>query len=155
MRAPKTGGDIDAACSRCRLELAHVIVAMDGVRIMRVQCKTCGSVHAYRSSSAPTPSRRSSSSSSSSSASSPQAKAKSTSRAASRAAAAAELQYDDSLKGVDVSRARRYKPAIAFEADEVVDHPTFGLGLVTKMLEDRKIEVLFREGMKVLAHARE
>ena len=42
------GSDIDSKCGKCGMELAHVIIAMDGVRPAMVQCKTCQSKHKYR-----------------------------------------------------------------------------------------------------------
>ena len=58
------------------------------------------------------------------------------------------------LSGRDLSRSRRYTIKETFEVDDVVDHKKFGIGLVTKMLGDQKIEVTFREGAKILIHDR-
>lgn len=41
-----------------------------------------------------------------------------------------------------------------FRADTVIDHPTFGLGVVTSS-HSNKIEVCFEEGVKTLMHRRE
>ncbi len=45
---PAVGGDIDAFCSRCKLDLGHTVVAMVGSRVVQVICNTCGSHHRYR-----------------------------------------------------------------------------------------------------------
>ena len=42
----------------------------------------------------------------------------------------------------------------SFRADTVIDHPTFGIGVVTES-HTRKIEVCFEESMKTLMHRRE
>lgn len=42
----------------------------------------------------------------------------------------------------------------SFRADMVIDHPTFGLGIVTDS-HARKIEVCFQEGVKTLMHRKE
>ena len=42
------GKDLDAYCGRCKLELSHRILAMDGTHIHRVRCLTCNADHAYR-----------------------------------------------------------------------------------------------------------
>jgi len=47
-RKPKTGGEIDAYCTKCRLDLLHRIIAMVGDAVKKVECKTCGSHHLYR-----------------------------------------------------------------------------------------------------------
>ena len=42
----------------------------------------------------------------------------------------------------------------SFRADMVLDHPTFGIGIVTES-HTRKIEVCFEEGLKTLMHRRD
>ena len=146
MPTMKTGSDIDALCTRCRLELAHVVVAIDGSRVARVQCKTCGSVHGYRDRKAAE--RRKSESH-------PRIIGASKAGATKKSAGATASEYDSLMHGHDLSRARRYKATLSFIDGDVVDHPTFGLGLIMRLLSDGKIEVLFRDGVKVLVHARE
>ena len=58
------------------------------------------------------------------------------------------------MKGRDVSQAIAYDMTRRFVDRDVIDHAVFGVGLVTRVLEERKIEVWFREGQKLLAHAR-
>ena len=42
------GDEVDSKCTKCKLILAHTIVAMVGDQIARVKCNTCGGEHAYR-----------------------------------------------------------------------------------------------------------
>lgn len=42
----------------------------------------------------------------------------------------------------------------SYRADTVIDHPTFGIGVITES-HNRKIEVCFEEGVKTLMHRRE
>lgn len=130
----QAGADTDAYCNRCKLVLAHVIIAMRGSRPARVECKTCGAAHAYKSDK---PAKRT------------------TRRATTKSSeVVTQAEYDTLMAGRDVSRAIRYKPAHEFDLDDVVDHRTFGLGLVTKVISGGKIEVAFQNGSKVLVHAR-
>jgi hypothetical protein len=147
MQTLRTGADVDALCSRCRLELAHVIVALDGSRIVRVQCKTCGTIHSFKSSSQTRGERKTRSASGGVS-------VVGRGRGAAGRAAAALDDYESLMEGRDLSRAKRYKPAVTFGEGDVVDHATFGIGLITKLLADNKVEVVFRQGLKVLAHGR-
>lgn len=141
----KTGSDVDAYCSKCDLDLAHVIVAMIGDRPVRVQCKTCRSTHAYRGKKAVDgPTKKSAG-----------AKAGTAKRVSARAAANRANEYEAAMDGKDLARAKRYKPATVFEVDDVIDHPTFRFGVVTRLLSDAKIEVVFETGAKTLVHARE
>ncbi len=136
MPTSKTGNDIDAFCTRCQLELAHVVVATVAGRPARVQCKTCGSVHAWRSKDM-----------------APRRKAEPTTRP-SAARGAGRSDYDALVRGRDISRAQRYRPAATYGDGDVLSHPTFGVGVVTRVLSDGKIEVLFPAASKVLVHAR-
>ncbi len=42
----------------------------------------------------------------------------------------------------------------SYRADTVIDHPTFGIGVITEA-DTRKIEVCFQEGIKTLMHRRD
>lgn len=140
MARHKAGSDIDALCTKCGFELAHVVVAMVGERVVRVQCKTCGTTHAFRravDARAPRAPRPAGSKSS-----------------AARSGGISRNEYERLLQGKDVSRARRYRPVERFAAGDVIDHPTFGLGVVNRVLADGKVDVVFQAEMKTLVHAR-
>jgi hypothetical protein len=139
--AHRVGGEVDALCNRCKLTLAHTILAMVGDRIARVQCNTCGGAHAHRSApgaAAPRPSRPAASAS------------------AARACAPSSrvsAGFEQRLAGRELAQARRYNPKQSFALDEVIEHPTFGYGIVTAVRSD-KIEVTFKIFDKTLVHGR-
>jgi hypothetical protein len=142
----RTGGEIDAYCGKCELNLAHTIIAMVGPKVVRVKCNTCGSDHQYRgeqplvkamSFAAPKKS------SSGTSASKPRA----------TKAPVVVVSWDEQFKGKDLTKAKKYSPRETFAVDDVVDHPTFGLGLVRAVRGD-KIEVGFKQEDKVLVHGK-
>ena len=139
MRSLSAGSDIDDRCTKCGMELAHVIIAMDGPRPIKTQCKTCGSEHKYRGTlGKPVPKKRSSGST--------------TTRRTTKAPTI--TSYEQAMLGRDIARARRYSAREKFESGEIVDHKTFGLGAVLKELSGGKIEVCFQAGTKVLVHGR-
>ena len=144
MSVVRTGGEVDAVCTKCRMVLAHTVIAMVGSKPIRVQCNTCNGQHNYRAGagSIPAPKRAPSGSGS---ASSPSTKAPK--------ATAVRLSFDDLLAQRKTGLARPYSPKIAFLLDEVIQHPTFGTGFVSAVRPD-KVEVTFRSGMKILVHAR-
>ena len=43
-----TGRDIDSYCTKCKLILEHIVVAMTGGVVVKVKCKTCGSTHRFK-----------------------------------------------------------------------------------------------------------
>ena len=48
MKPLTAGGEIDAWCTKCRMDLGHRIVALVHGVPKRVVCLTCGSQHNYR-----------------------------------------------------------------------------------------------------------
>ncbi len=147
MPTVRVGGEVDALCTRCKLTLAHTVLAMVGEKIARVQCNTCGGAHAYRG--AP---------SASGTTSRPRA-AGASSPAAGRAprATAAEtritISFEQRLAGRDLAGARRYNVRDTYTLDEVIEHPSFGYGIVTTVRSD-KIDVVFKIFEKTLIHGR-
>ena len=134
------GKDVDSYCGKCKMALAHVIIAMKETKIARVQCKTCHGVHAYRGD--------------------PSLKAV---KAGTRRKIKSKLskpqvtadQFEIVMHNRDISRARQYRITETFTDTDVIDHKRFGLGAVLRCLQDSKIEVLFREGTKLLVHSRQ
>lgn len=130
----EAGSDVDAYCTKCKWVLAHVIIAMRGSKPARVECKTCDSVHAFRTEA---PTRRA------------------TRRGTAKNEEAAKMaHYEQIMSGRDISDALKYKLAAEFTEEQVMNHKTFGVGLVTRIMSDNKIEVLFQAGTKVLVHKR-
>jgi hypothetical protein len=128
----KTGGEVDSFCTKCRMTLAHTILAMVGTtKIARVQCNTCGGQHAYRTEDGSRP------------------------KAAPRAPLPRKevISFDQRLAEMDPSKRRGYSPKETFALDDVVSHPTVGMGIVTAVRPD-KIDVAFKAFAKVLVHAR-
>jgi len=132
----RAGQDTDAFCGKCGMMLAHVIHAVAATgRPAKVECKTCNAIHGYR----PKPPGSGGSSS---------AKKTTTSRQTP------EKIFDALIDGKDISSPVRYTIKEEFEKDAILDHKKFGLGVVTQILTDKKIQVTFREGTKILIHGR-
>lgn len=136
----KVGGEVDAYCTRCKMDLAHTILAMVGTKIARVRCNTCGGDHVYRgtqpsSTAAPRAAR-------------PRAAPSPSGREAKHV-----LSFEQQLAGRDVTSAPRYSPQESYQVDQVLQHPSFGLGLVKSVRGD-KMEVAFRAETKTLVQGR-
>jgi hypothetical protein len=148
------GSEIDAWCTKCRMDLGHRIVALVAGAPKRVVCLTCGGDHAYH---APRNSpktggvfvrRRGETQ-----AAEPRAQP-----AGVRAAARAKVEqerYDGWAKrtlGRTVDAFTRYSMESKFAPGELVLHPKFGEGYVDTVLEDGKVSIMFRDGARTLAH---
>ena len=61
--------------------------------------------------------------------------------------------WELALEGKDLANARPYSMETRFAAHEIICHAVFGIGVVTALLAENKIEVLFQNGYKVLIQA--
>lgn len=150
------GGECVAFCTKCRLDLGHRIIAMVGGVPVKVECRTCGSHHKYRrpaeERAAQTRTRSSTASSTRSTPGGGASRSVSV-RAATEAAAevAREREWQARIAGQGVQAFANYSPARTFEADALVRHSRFGDGYVIRIIDSHKIEVMFKDGPRVLA----
>lgn len=133
-----TGGYIESWCTKCELELGHTIIAMVDNLPKRVKCNTCSGEHNYRTK--------------------PSEKNRTKSKSPSRKARTQELNYNEHisrLAGGEVLNAKKYSTNGNFEKDEIIDHSQFGIGIVLSIIQINKIEILFKDGPKLLIQNRE
>lgn len=139
----KVGGEVDALCTRCKLTLAHTILAMVGSKIARVRCNTCGGDHGYRG--APGTTDRVTATRSRTPRATP-------SRSVERDEKIV-ISFEEQLAGKDIANAPKYSARDTYSLDQVIHHPTFGLGFVTAVRGD-KVDVTFKSETKTLVHGR-
>ncbi len=127
------GQEIDSYCTKCRLDLGHLVVAVWEGAIKKVRCKICGSEHQYR-------------------------RPKSAPRDSKRHGPTPKLSREDLwqrlVAGRDISHARQYSQDAIFALGEFLRHSLFGSGVVARVLPGGKMEVLFQQGSKILVHGR-
>jgi hypothetical protein len=149
-KAHKTGGEVDSWCTKCKLVLNHRIIAMVGGTPVRVECSTCSSHHNFRARApgekAPAAARAGSSTSS--------AGPRSTRASATKAQQAAlerEKSWEKAIAGKAVSEFRSYRVDETFAEGDLIRHKKFGDGVVTRILDPRKVEILFKDEPRTLA----
>lgn len=147
------GQEIDAWCTRCRLDLGHRIVALVAGAPKRVICMTCGSEHNYRApkSAERGPSPRAvgaktlgKSPGSPKTAGSGATAKKPTSRIAAREEWEAAIRSGRPF--------RVYAATNRFTPGELVQHSKFGDGFVRDLAGADKIIVAFSDGDRTLIH---
>jgi hypothetical protein len=127
------------------MDLLHVIIAMMGDRIVRVQCKTCRGDHAFKAPKGvkdPT---------------APQPEAtrrilngeKSAPRPAK---VGVEEEWTRLMRESRDRPMREYSADQKFAVGDRLKHATFGEGVVTKLLYPNKAEICFQMDLKVLVH---
>ncbi len=124
----KVGGEVDSFCTKCEMVLAHTVHAVVDGRPVKVECNTCHGVHRFRGdlpgSAAPARAPRSST---------PRPIRERTT-----------MPFDEVLRGKNLAMARRYSPRTTYQVDDVIEHPTFGLGWVSGVRDATKVEVTVR-----------
>ena len=61
--------------------------------------------------------------------------------------------WELAVEGKSLESARPYSMREVFALNDLILHSVFGHGVVTALQPDHKIEVLFKNGYKVLIHA--
>jgi hypothetical protein len=140
----KIAGTVEAWCGRCKLMLHHTIETLDAGRPARVHCNTCHSQHAFKPY-LPGESPRD-----------VQKKERDAERGprAPQPGMAKASHYEELLRGRNPAAAQGYSPKVRFAPGDLMQHPTFGLGVATAAKDNAKIEVLFSDGPRVLIHGR-
>ena len=161
MPAHKPGDTVASRCTRCNDVTGHVIVALVGNEIVKVECRACGGVHRYRPpEGAGRQARRlrhdpgqgrvlRGDNKEFSAAVSPSAGRVTGARAA-RAAKSLEDEWRRTLALASASPVRPYAMQARFALGEAVEHPVFGSGIVREVLPPDKMRVLFRDGLRLL-----
>ena len=70
-----------------------------------------------------------------------------------RAAKPSVTSWESLLAGKDMAAARKYSAKEKYAAEELIQHPIFGIGLVQEVRGD-KIQVAFKADVKTLVHGK-
>ena len=123
------GDNVLSYCTRCKLGLDHVIVAMEGETIAKVKCKTCGSSHKFRDPA--------------------DVKKPRTIKKQEDAVKAAETLWESCLAEAK-GKERTYEVGGKYRIGDIVLHSTFGKGIVRKIYFN-KCDVLFKDKERLMA----
>jgi len=123
-------------CTKCGMELNHVVVAHDkGGILERVKCHTCGSEHKYR------PDKK-------------RAPKKSAEKSISIQEVDLTKTFEKLAEKFKKKEPLPYRMSGSFKNDDVIDHKSFGMGIVISASSD-KMEVAFSGGPRILVCNRE
>ena len=143
MKTLSAGSEIDAWCTKCKLDLGHRIIAMVEDRPKRVVCQTCGSQHNYRAPKTLTTGVRIRKVMKSAAPKSPSARAK--------AENDRQVEWERRIAGNTLESFKRYTIDKLFEPDDLVTHKKFGEGYVVDVLDPKKVTIMFKDGLRTLA----
>ncbi len=129
------GKEVLSYCNKCKLTLAHIIASMkDAKTIGKVECRTCKSTHTYKD-----PSK---------------VKAKGTSKLVQPKAKSDDSVSDLWMAAINSSKAKSkdYSIKTKYDLKDIINHPKFGPGVVDRIIDTDKIQVIFRHDIKTLVH---
>jgi hypothetical protein len=139
MQSLGVGKEVSSHCNKCKLTLAHLIVSMkNNTTIGKVDCKTCHTVQAYKDPSKVKVAKTKSG-----------AKAKVNSKSGE---SIADLWMNAVSKST--TKSKSYAVTSKFVVNDIIDHPKFGPGIVERVVDNDKIQVIFRHEIKMLIHNR-
>lgn len=119
-----------SVCSKCQKTTIHSILDGEGNTPSEVLCRTCGITQKYVK---------------------PIALVQTTVR---RKKVKKEERWEQLLKPVSSKAKIPYSLAGRYKGNDLIEHPTFGVGVVVEILSKEKFVVVFKEGEKMLASGR-
>jgi hypothetical protein len=150
MASAEAATEVLAYCGSCKMDLAATVVAKVGAKIAKVQCKTCKKEHAYKAAKGVTEPGAEGAA--------PKKRASKKASAAEAAEAARTVSVEAEWKRLmaEATKANRvkYSPKAKLVLGDVVQHPSFGEGIVTRLQHPNKVEILFQTDLKLLIHSR-
>jgi len=145
--ALSVGKELVCYCTRCKMDLGHTIMSMLGGIPSRVICRTCKSEHNYK------PKKGVKEPGASPASGGTRTIARSTPREAKvEKTVPVEMEW---MKQMNASTRpmRDYAANESFGVGDRIKHPTFGDGVVQKLVHPNKVEIIFRMDIKTLIHA--
>jgi len=127
------GGEIDAFCFHCKRVTLHTVVSMLRGRPAKVLCNACEGQHQFH-------------------ASGPESGGREGGR--TKQAPRSRAIWEDALSKADASHVQPYRPTHCFQPEDVMEHPHFGKGVVVRVYDLTKMEVLFEDQVRRLVHNR-
>jgi hypothetical protein len=125
--------EVVSTCTKCKQALAHTIVSKVKQRIAKVKCHTCGTIHRYIDPTLPV-------------------KPKTPRKPAAQIAQ--EATYEKLIAMTAGQKGQPYSLSGVFKEHDVIEHSTFGRGIVTHLVPGNKIHVAFAQGEKLLVYRR-
>jgi hypothetical protein len=132
----EVGSDVEAYCPKCKADTTHVVISKYEEEIRRVQCNPCGDVHSFRK---------------------PRGEAEDDVPepvAARKRAMLKKPGWEEFFARRSPNDAKPYEFREAYRENIIVHHPKFGVGFVSEVVSDSKVEITFQDARRILVHNR-
>jgi len=160
MQKGDIGHEILASCTKCKGDTIHIITAVEADSITRVMCQLCFSYHKYKAPQTQdhekdinvkrSATAKTKKSASTEAASAPKTAVKSAPKPPRKSRAKKVDSWDDLIQSVNEAEAVNYTIDGAYNDGMILNHKSFGLGIIKNILSEKKMEVVFQAGTKIL-----
>ncbi len=133
---PEVASEVLAYCSSCKMDLYAVVVNLKKDKVGKVQCLTCKKEHLFKAPKGVVE---------------PSAGVLKTPKE-QETAQATEAEWERLMAINDGVVSRAYSMKTEFGLGEKIKHTKFGDGIVDRLVYPNKIEVVFRNDVKILIH---
>ncbi len=137
-KTAQVGDEIEAMCGVCKTATVHVVEVIKDDKVTKVMCKSCTASHRYKK---PVVEGE---------------KPKKKRTAAKKAPPKTKEQrkWSRVLAKVDAEKPIEYAMNSSYDANDVIQHAKFGVGVVVDVVDPSKVSVVFEEGEKTLVQNR-
>ena len=137
IKKAEVGKEIESYCGKCKSNMVHVITAMKGEIVDKVMCKGCNNIHTYKLAKAGEADDKK--------------RGRPKKNAARPSGRRRKNDWATLLSQVEDEKIVEYTIDSGYSEMDAIKHKQFGIGIITKILDINKIEVVFEANTKVLA----
>lgn len=129
---PAVAKSVFVDCKKCAAQRYHRVIAHTTATSAKVECEVCGAKKTYKV---------------------PSLAKKKVTRKPRAIKPKIEDVYQEWCSKVNTDNPPKYNMRQVFAAETAIDHPKFGLGIITISMNE-KIDVIFKDGERSLVHNR-
>ncbi|MFQ5710031.1 MAG: hypothetical protein ACE5HO_21460 [bacterium] len=137
-KVPEVGQEIETICTKCKTEMIHVITTIKDDVIKKVMCKGCLTTHVYKEEKVEAAKKG-------------PGRPPSTGDAPKKRVRRRKKDWTTLMADVEEGDLTDYDIHSDFAEYQAIRHKHFGVGVITKVLTDNKIEVVFQDKITILA----
>ena len=134
------GNAVEGYCLTCKADTVQTVLEVEGLQIRQVRCEKCNAEEPFRVPRAKTKAGLREVA----------AKRKTKTRRTRKKPEDPAQIFRKLLEGKDLSLAEKYNPKELLEIGQLIEHPQFGIGVVTAVIDAAKASIAFEDRPRVM-----
>ena len=123
------GSEIKGYCTKCKDDTKHTVKELVKDSVRKVTCSECEHVHVYRQ---------------------PRKSGKAKTRRRRKKSEKVKDPWAKAMEGREEEEARDYVFSENYEEGDLIEHEKFGRGVIMQNIGSTKMQVVFKDGMKLM-----